>query len=525
MRRILKPGHNCWDIAAVRRAGLLIDGKEYYRAFYRAAAEAKKYILMAGWQFDSDERLLRGEDADGVAGDVRLLPFLDSLCAKNEQLQVYMLAWDYSPIYVLDREWFQELLVNWKTNERLRFRFDGQHPVGGSHHQKFVVIDGRIAFVGGLDLCCSRWDDSAHRPHDPDRVNSDGKSYEPFHDIQSCLVGPVAEKLTDLFRARWLAAFNEELSLSGPALESEEADIEPTIGIPASQAAISRTQGSTLASPEDSIKEIRQLYLDAIASAEKLIYMENQYLSSRNIHDALIRRMEEPGREKLQIVIVLQRRPNSLMEEIALGIAQSKILSSLKETAQQTGHSLGIYYPASKSASGEDIPTYIHSKLLIVDDRFLSVGSANASNRSMGLDSELNVSFEAASPDDADLVDSIRRARVSLLFEHAGIESEEAFKALERIEGLVDFLDPIASSESHRLRFHPMDTSLEQNPAFKAVVPEGLDLDPSKPLFEETAYETFSSSGNGFFAGGISFLTQWLTGREEKGSGAEKAEC
>lgn len=504
----------------VERADLLIDGREYYRALYHAALKAENYILLAGWQFDSNERLLRGEDCE-EGEDTRLLPFLDRLCERNERLRIYILAWDYSPIYFLSREWLQEWLVNWKTNERLQFRFDNRHPVGASHHQKFAVIDGRIGFVGGLDLCCGRWDDRGHLPNDPLRVNSDGKPYDPFHDVQARIVGPAAWSLTDHFRARWHAAFGEELDLPEPSRKAEEAGIDPPYRIEATQAAISRTQGSTLASSEDSIKEILRLYLDAIASAEKLIYMENQYLSSKDVHDALISRMKEEGRGKLQIVVILQRHPSSFFEEVALGIAQSRNLKSLKETALQTGHSVGVYYPASKADDGSDVPTYIHAKFLLVDDRFLTVGSANASNRSMGLDSELNVSFEAASSDESALIDSIRRIRVTLLAEHTGMTDEEELKELENVEGLVQFLDLAALDDSSRLRSHPMETPLEQNPVVKAALPEDLDLDPSEPVFEESAFEMFSPKGSGFFAGGIAVLKQWITGREKKEGRAE----
>ena len=57
----------------------------------------------------------------------------------------------------------QELLFNWSTDERLTFRFDSSHVDQGSHHQKFAVIDGQLAFLGGLDLCDHRWDDRATR--------------------------------------------------------------------------------------------------------------------------------------------------------------------------------------------------------------------------------------------------------------------------------------------------------------------------------------------------------------------------
>ena len=90
MASIINIGATCWDVASVEQTGLLIDARDYYRAFYQAARAAKRYVLIAGWQFDSDVRLLRGEDA--ADAEVALLSFLNGLCENNQDLQIYILA-------------------------------------------------------------------------------------------------------------------------------------------------------------------------------------------------------------------------------------------------------------------------------------------------------------------------------------------------------------------------------------------------------------------------------------------------
>ncbi|RJQ22624.1 MAG: hypothetical protein C4560_02225 [Nitrospiraceae bacterium] len=73
LKRILKAGHNCMDLFSVRKTGLLIDGRNYYREFYRAAQKARHFILIAGWQFDSTVKLLRGAwEAGEEASDEEL---------------------------------------------------------------------------------------------------------------------------------------------------------------------------------------------------------------------------------------------------------------------------------------------------------------------------------------------------------------------------------------------------------------------------------------------------------------------
>jgi phospholipase D1/2 len=203
MKQILTPGRNCRGIYDMGETGILIDVRNYYRAFYHPSKMARRYILIAGWQFDRDVQLLRGKDRRQARGDVRLLPFLNQLCDHNQELHVYVLAWDFSALFALDREWFQDWIIKWTANERLHFRFDSHHAIGASHHQKLVVIDGSLAFVGGLNICANRWDDRPHSSENPDRINPEGFSHEPYHDIRSYHTGPVAWELAKPFQRRW----------------------------------------------------------------------------------------------------------------------------------------------------------------------------------------------------------------------------------------------------------------------------------------------------------------------------------
>src|ERR1043166_2030479 len=146
---------------------------------------------------------------------------------------------------------------------------------------------------------------------------------------------------------------------------------------------------------------------------------------------------------------------------------------------------------------------YIHSKLFLVDDRFLSVGSANMNNRSMGLDTELNVAWEAES-DESSVIRSIRRIRVDLLAEHLGARDTQTVRKLSAAKGLVDYLDGLAESGSCRLRRHP---SLDVNPAeyefLTSMLPDGFPFDMEAPQPEDILYEGTSGQSDGFFARGI----------------------
>jgi phosphatidylserine/phosphatidylglycerophosphate/cardiolipin synthase-like enzyme len=499
MESILEEGRNVWRQAGMEAGGLLVDARDYYRALYRAAEQAERYILLAGWQFDSDVRLLRGQDAENARLPVEFLPLLRELCRRRPALTVHILAWDFSLVYALEREWMQKWLFDWSTEAQIHFEFDGAHPVGASHHQKLAIFDGRAAYVGGIDVCASRWDRRSHAARDPER--DDGQS-GPYHDVQAYCTGPVVQLLDDLFRERWRHATGRVLELPA-AVAASTRTLPVTLPLGADRVAISRTRGHYVArdgSEVAGITEIQRLYEDAIAAANRLIYIENQYFTSEAVHDALVARFRDRRRPRLSVVLVMPRRPSSAKEEIALGEAQVRVLGSLESAAAAHGHVFRVYETAHLDDAGVQVPTYIHSKLLVVDDELLLVGSANLTNRSMGLDSELALVWQAPGADSS-LSRNIRRARADLLAEHAGTDD---IASLEPIEHLVERLDQRARTSG------PL--SLHRTPAGDAAASgalltlEQLAFDPSRPLADLELDDLVSADQSSLFARGIALL-------------------
>jgi len=113
---------------------------------------------------------------------------------------------------------------------------------------------------------------------------------------------------------------------------------------------------------------------------------------------------------------------------------------------------------------------------MIVDDRLLNVGSANLTNRSLNVDTELNATVESERADEP-LGRSIRAARAALLGEHTG------GPAIDRADGLVAHLDELARGGAEgkdspcRLRLHPSPTAQERA-ALAIVDPQKLPFDP-----------------------------------------------
>ncbi len=466
-----------WRQHPVQELGLLVDGDDYYREFYRAALTAQKSILITGWQFDSEVPLLRGKDAEAATAPVALLKFLNHLCETKPDLRIYLLAWDFHLIFAAEREWMQQVVFQWNTNPRLVFQFDASHAEGGCHHQKFVVIDGEVSFLGGIDLAEDRWDDRKHLMPNPLRM-SRGKPHKPFHDIQAYLRGrELAASLTELFTARWTRAGGEAIPPEQLTPEAASTYVAQNVmPLSVKLAGLNRTDPNAVPEGEKPCLEILRSHEEAIAGAQQIIYAETQYMSSHLITEALERRMRQAELPKLELVFILNMRGETLKEQAAVGLAQAQNIGRLRKTAEETGHRLGLYYTNPHCHEGEEPEraTYIHSKLMIVDDRVMLVGSANLTNRSMGVDSELNLVVDAGA--------SAAAARRTLLAEHTGGPE------LDLTEGLVAKLDAIAAGEGGpcRLKRHPSPTPGEQT-ALSLVDPQKLPWDPdhAEPLDDE----------------------------------------
>lgn len=236
-----------------------------------------------------------------------------------------------------------------------------------------------------MDVCEARWDDRRHLADNPLRL-SHGRPQKPYHDVQAWLVGrEMARAFEDLFSEWWRRAGGPTLELR--SVHRPEVPVRTSLPIGRTAVALSRTDPQ----PDgNTIREVERLFEDAIAAADRLIYIETQYLSSRRMREALVQRMRTSGRPRPEIVIVVNEQAEALKEELAVGLRQARNLEVLRDTASRTGCSLGCY-SLCDGAHETFRATYIHSKLMIVDDRFLTIGSANLTNRSMGLDSELHV--------------------------------------------------------------------------------------------------------------------------------------
>jgi phosphatidylserine/phosphatidylglycerophosphate/cardiolipin synthase-like enzyme len=427
---LFQPGQNCRTVAQANRVALIVDGEDYFRAFMRAAERAQRSIILLAWDFNSRARLNfdGADDPPEVLGD-----FLNYLVRKNRRLRIYILDWDFPMIYARDRESaaLVKLGWGWKPHRRVHLKFDSTHPPGGSHHQKIAVIDDKLAFCGGLDLTCQRWDTHDHAPSD-ERRTVDGKPYPPFHDAMIAVDGDAARELSVICRERWRSATGKDIPWQRvthdpwpPHLKPEFAHIPVAISCTAPQC-----------SPHCERREIEQLYLDMIGRAKHRIYIENQYFTAHKVGEALAARLAEKNGP--EIVVVTRLLSHGWLEEYTMGVLRTKLIQRLRQ-ADREGR-FQVYYPHMPGLT-EGTCLDVHSKLTIIDDEHLRVGSANFANRSMGLDTECDVTIEARGEEK--ISRAIADFRSRLISEHLGVDAadfEREFKSRKSLHKAIDAL-------------------------------------------------------------------------------------
>jgi phospholipase D1/2 len=465
---IIDAGRNCWRVERADRFHALQDG-EYYRQVRDALLRARDTVFILGWDITGGVDLIPGEDA----GDAprRLDELISFIARRRPELRCYILIWDYALLYTMERDPFSRWRFGWRMPRNVRFGFDDHHPVGGCHHQKVVVIDDNLAFSGGMDLTGHRWDTAAHEPHNPLRITPVGDPYDPYHEVQAMVDGPLAATLGALARDRWRALGIDDL----PPLRTSHEDLWPAAVQPdftQVDVAIARTMPA--AGTQPAVRECEALFLDAIAQATRTIYIENQYFTNMTICDALEKRLAEP--DGPEVIMVLPKGGDGWLERNTIVQFRDRAFRCLL-TADVHNH-LRLLYPMASRAG--DVPTFVHSKVMIVDDEFVRIGSANTNHRSMGVDTECDLAIEAGG--DPSIQSGIRGIRNRLLAEHLGIDAETAAAEIEQAGSLRAVIDAHPDDDHTLVAFDPPGNEVTEPP--DAV---RMAVDPDEPIgFGET---------------------------------------
>jgi phospholipase D1/2 len=474
---VLVEGRNCWRIARADRAAFLIDGDAYFAAFRHAVSRARHSVVIIGWDIDSRVRLARGgpgrereETQDGLPAI--LLPFLNAVLERRPELRIYALAWDFSVIFTLERETLPSYRFALNAHPRLAFQLDNAHPVSASHHQKLVIVDDALAFAGGMDLTIRRWDTPTHDVHNPERVDPDGVPYPPMHDVHMVVDGAAAAALGEIARARWLAATGHRLP---PSAGPHAPDLWPDAVVPDARAApigIARTMPPWADAP--AVREVATQILDAIAAAQRWIYIENQYLTSAEVGAALARRLDEP--DGPEIVAVLPREEHGWLEQHSMGVIRAQLVRRLL-AADRHGR-LRLVHPVVPELGHTCVN--VHAKVMVVDERIARVGSANLSNRSLGVDTECDLTLDADL--DPRLAPVVAGLRNRLLAEHLAVEPQTVADTLAARGSLIATIEALGTGPRTLAPVpHPGAPDEAALQALNLAVMDGLVCDPERP--------------------------------------------
>lgn len=313
-------------------AKLLIDGEEAFPALLDAIAKAERYIL---FQF----YILR-DDALGQR-------FKDALIERAQAgVKVYVLYDDIGS-FTLSRRYRRDLRAAGvkvsgfpgRRSVLRRFR------VNFRNHRKIVVVDGNVGFCGGLNV----GDEYLHQD----------KKLTPWRDTHVRVDGPMVKGLQLSFAKDWY--FSDETSLPDLDWKVTICDDDRT--------------GLVLASgPSGEIETCSLLYAHAIASAEHRVWIATPYF----VPDAAVF-------SALQIAAMRGVDVRVVMPEMSDNVLFKFVPYAYLPDLKRVGVRAFLYQEG-----------FMHQKVLLVDDDYAAVSSANFDNRSFRLNFEITALFADA---------------------------------------------------------------------------------------------------------------------------------
>jgi phosphatidylserine/phosphatidylglycerophosphate/cardiolipin synthase-like enzyme len=337
---------------------VLIDGAQTLPLLADALIGARSHVHIAGWHITPGFGLTRDDRAS------RLRDLLGDLA---ERLEVRVLLWAGAPMRVFTpaRGAVRAVRDELVRGTRVKCALDSRERPMHCHHEKLVIIDGEVAFVGGIDLTSlggDRFDTSEHPMHG--RLG--------WHDASSRVRGPAVADVAAHFNARWRET-------TGDAIEPTPPSAAGNVELQVVRTVPDRVYDFL---PRGDFR-IVEAYTRALRSARKLVYLENQFLWSPQVVEILANKLREPPSDDFRVVVMLPAKPNNGADTTR---GQLGVLASADDGA---GRFLATTLTAR--SGGISGPLYVHAKIGIVDDAWLTVGSANLNEHSFFNDSEMNV--------------------------------------------------------------------------------------------------------------------------------------
>jgi phosphatidylserine/phosphatidylglycerophosphate/cardiolipin synthase-like enzyme len=403
--------------------GVLVDGGEALPRIAEALNGARSHVHIAGWHITADFGLTRDDRA------ARLRDLLGEL---SERVEVKVLLWAGAParVFTPARAAVRRVREELIRGTRVQCALDSHERPMHCHHEKLVIVDGEVAFVGGIDLTSLGGDRFDTRDH-PMRGRLG------WHDASSRVRGPAVADVAAHFAARWREVTGERIDDTPPPAAVGDVELQ-----------VVRTVPEKIYDflPRGDFR-IVEAYTRALRSARKFVYLESQFLWSAQVVETLSSHLREPPSDDFRVVVLLPAKPNNGAD------TTRGQLGALVDADNGAGRFLAT--TISARSGGLTGSLYVHAKIGIVDDEWLTVGSANLNEHSFFNDTEMNVV--------ACDVQLARETRLRLWAEHLECSVEEVSGEPAQI---IDSLwRPIAGEQlARRRRGEPLTHRLLELP-------------------------------------------------------------
>ena len=364
---------------------VLVDGAHALPEIAAALQQARSHVHLTGWHFSPDFKLTRHPEQ---------LVLRNLLAELAELIDVRVLVWAGAPLPLFrpSRGDVRAMREQLTKNTRIQCGLDAKERPMHCHHEKTIVIDDRVAFVGGIDLTTESGDrfDTSDHP---------ARGSVGWHDVAARIEGPAVGDVAEHFRMRWHEVTGETLPPVSPCEQAGELEVQIVRTVP---------EHIYDAVPNGDFS-ILESYLRAFKAAREFIYLENQFLWSPEIAGALGDKLRDDPNPDFRLLLLLPAKPNT-------GVDDTRgVLGELIEADGDAGRLLActVYARSGRLAD----PIYVHAKVAIIDDDWLTLGSANLNEHSLFNDTEMNLVCH-----DPDLA---ARTRLRLWAEHLELPADQ----------------------------------------------------------------------------------------------------
>lgn len=452
----------------------LIDGADFFGALLGqirgliANGGPGDAWYVAGWTIDAGFQL-------DPARPEKLVDLLDAVARRGVDVRV--IAWASDTLLNLDRfsspvqdvirrnagAFIPVVEGNVASIDQMRARrslanrclLDWSGNQASSHHMKLNVFLRRgqlTAFASGMDLARNRLDG---RDHPPTAPGNPGRPV-PWHDAAVMLRGEAAARVHETFRTRWFEArtlntrtfrlrggaarvYNPPgIVMPDPPTRSATVPPSPDTSVAVLRSVPDSKEFNTLVNrrwdrwPRSGVHEVQRTLTQALAAARRYIYVEDQAFDATDVLFPLLKRACERGVKVIAVLPGILDEPGRPVVGDQLNPAVANLVASISPAARTN---LAVWHL---------VGVIVHSKVVVIDDEFYLVGSANFMDRSMNHSGFNNVKGDDSECSAAVVgLSAARRLRVDLWAEHLRVRANRAAEAeLADLSRVIGFWRP-----------------------------------------------------------------------------------